>query len=164
MADTLINLLLLAGTFVAMEGVAYFSHKYVMHGFLWCWHESHHLPRTGTFEKNDLFAAIFAVPSIICIAFGTWGYPRLLWVGIGIALYGLMYFVFHDVIVHRRIRTGYVPKSRYMKRIVEAHWVHHSTDGKEGAVSFGFLYSPPVARLVAERDRLQGIDSARARA
>jgi len=151
----LINILLLIGTFAAMEGVAVFSHKYVMHGFLWCWHESHHLPREGIFEKNDLFAAIFAVPSMVCIYLGTVGNPRMLWVGIGIALYGLMYFVFHDVIVHRRIRTGYKAKNAYMRRIVEAHWVHHSTNGKAGAVSFGFLYSPPVDQLVSERDRLQ---------
>jgi beta-carotene 3-hydroxylase len=155
MPDMLINILLLAGTFAAMEGVAVFSHKYVMHGFLWCWHESHHLPREGIFEKNDLFAAIFAVPSMVFIYLGTIGNPRLLWVGIGIALYGLMYFVFHDVIVHRRVRIRYKPKNAYMRRIVEAHWVHHSTNGKAGAVSFGFLYSPPVDQLLAQRDQLQ---------
>jgi beta-carotene 3-hydroxylase len=155
MSDMLINILLLAGTFAAMEGVAVFSHKYVMHGFLWCWHESHHLPREGIFEKNDLFAAIFAVPSMLFIYLGTIGSPHLLWVGIGIALYGLMYFVFHDVIVHRRVRIRYKPKNAYMRRIVEAHWVHHSTNGKAGAVSFGFLYSPPVDQLLAERDQLQ---------
>jgi beta-carotene 3-hydroxylase len=155
MSDMLINILLLAGTFAAMEGVAVFSHKYVMHGFLWCWHESHHLPREGIFEKNDLFAAIFAVPSMVFIYLGTIGSPHLLWVGIGIALYGLMYFVFHDVIVHRRVRIRYKPKNAYMRRIVEAHWVHHSTNGKAGAVSFGFLYSPPVDQLLTERDQLQ---------
>ena len=159
MPDILINIALVLGTFIFMEGVALFSHKYVMHGFMWCWHESHHLPREGLFEKNDLFAAMFAVPSIICFWYGTYGYPNLLWVGLGIALYGLMYFIFHDVIVHRRVRSGYKPSSDYMRRIVEAHWVHHSTNGKEGAVSFGFLYSPPVDQLVAERDRLQGISS-----
>jgi len=155
MPDILINILLLTGTFAAMEGVAVFSHKYVMHGFLWCWHESHHLPRAGIFEKNDLFAAIFAVPSIVFIYLGTVGNPQLIWVGAGIALYGLMYFVFHDVIVHRRVRTGYKPKNAYMRRIVEAHWVHHSTTGKEGAVSFGFLYSPPVDQLLVQRDQRQ---------
>ena len=69
----------------------------------------------------------------------------------------ILYFIFHDVIVHRRVRTGYIPKSPYMRRIVEAHWVHHSTKGKEGAVSFGFIYSKPVAELVRERDELAGI-------
>ena len=155
MPDILFNILLLTGTFAVMEGVAVFSHKYVMHGFLWCWHESHHLPREGIFEKNDLFAAIFAVPSIVFIYLGTLGNPQLIWVGAGIALYGLMYFVFHDVIVHRRVRTGYKPKNAYMRRIVEAHWVHHSTTGKDGAVSFGFLYSPPVDQLLAQRDQRQ---------
>ena len=47
-----------------MEAVAYFSHKYVMHGFGWFLHESHHSPREGFFELNDLYAAIFAIPSI----------------------------------------------------------------------------------------------------
>ena len=151
MSDPAINLILLLGGFVTMECVAYYSHKYVMHGFMWCWHESHHLPRHGVFEKNDLFAVMFALPSIVLIYFGTSGYPRLLWVGIGIALYGLAYFVFHDVIVHRRIRTGYRPKGGYMRRIVQAHWIHHSVRTREGAVSFGFLYSRPVERLKAER-------------
>jgi beta-carotene 3-hydroxylase len=153
MPDSVINLLLLTGAFAAMEGVAILSHKYVMHGFLWCWHESHHSPRQGIFEKNDLFAAIFALPSIAMIYLGTNGNPRLLWVGIGIALYGLAYFVFHDVIVHRRIRTRYKPKSGYMRRIVRAHWVHHATRTKAGAISFGFLYSRPVDVLLAERKR-----------
>ncbi len=154
MSQVLINLAVMLVFFFGMEGVAYLSHKYVMHGFMWCWHESHHTPRESWFEKNDLFAFMFAIPSIVCIWLGTSGYPLLLWAGIGIALYGLVYFVFHDIIVHRRVRTGYIPKSAYMRRIVEAHWVHHSTKGKEGAVSFGFIYSKPVADLLRERDEL----------
>ena len=157
MPDIAVNLLVMLAFLFGMEAVAYLSHKYVMHGFLWCWHESHHLPRESTFEKNDLFAAIFAVPAMLFIFIGTLGGgPRVwLWAGIGITLYGFVYFIFHDVIVHRRVRTGYVPKSAYMRRIVEAHWIHHSTPNKEGAVSFGFIYSPPVDELLAERDRRQ---------
>ena len=157
MSQVMINIGVMLLCFFGMEGVAYLSHKYVMHGFLWCWHESHHTARESWFEKNDLFAFFFAMPSIVCIWFGTNGYPLLLWAGIGVALYGLVYFIFHDVIVHRRVRTGYIPKSPYMRRIVEAHWVHHSTKGKEGEVSFGFIYSKPVAELVRERDELAGI-------
>jgi len=157
MLEMTLNIGVLLLCFIGMEGVAYLSHKYVMHGFLWCWHESHHTARESWFEENDLFAFFFALPSIVCIWFGTSGYPLLLWAGIGVALYGLVYFIFHDVIVHRRVRTGYIPKSPYMRRIVEAHWVHHSTKGKEGAVSFGFIYSKPVTELVRERDELAGI-------
>ena len=154
MTDVFLNIIILLACFFGMEVVAYLSHKYVMHGFMWCWHESHHRSREGIFEKNDLFAFMFALPSIVCFYFGTNGYPQLVWAGIGIALYGLVYFLFHDVIVHRRIRTGYIPRSSYMKRIVDAHWVHHSISTKEGAVSFGFIYTPPVAQLVKERDEL----------
>jgi len=157
MPDIVVNLLVMFAFLFGMEGVAYFSHKYVMHGFLWCWHESHHLPRESMFEKNDFFGAIFAVPAILFIFLGTLGggHAVWLWAGIGITLYGLVYFIFHDVIVHRRVRTGYVPKSAYMRRIVEAHWIHHSTPNKDDAVSFGFIFSPPVDSLLAERDRLQ---------
>ena len=31
----------------AMEGVAYVAHRWVMHGFLWGLHRSHHAPRAG---------------------------------------------------------------------------------------------------------------------
>ena len=154
MSEWIINLSVMLACLFGMEFVAWASHKYVMHGFMWCWHESHHTPREGMFELNDLFAAMFAVPSIILIYLGTSGTPVLLWAGIGIALYGLVYFVFHDVIVHRRIRTGYIPKSAYMRRIVEAHWIHHSLTGKEDGVSFGFIYAPPVDELLRERDAI----------
>ena len=110
--DLLINLLCFLGALVAMEGVAYFAHKYVMHGFGWVLHESHHRPREGLFELNDLYALIFAIPSIILIWFGTNGYPAALWAGLGVAGYGVIYFGFHDVIVHRRIHHDWRPLKR----------------------------------------------------
>lgn len=150
-ADVAVNALLFAGALVAMEGVAYLAHKYVMHGPLWCLHASHHRPRTGVFEKNDLFAVFFSVPAIVCIYLGVNAYGPLLWVGLGVTAYGVVYFVFHDVIVHRRIRLPYNPKGGYMKRIVRAHWIHHSTRERDGAVSFGFIYAPPLEKLKASR-------------
>ncbi len=146
-----INILLFFTGLLGMEGVAYVTHKYVMHGFLWNLHEDHHRPRKGVFEKNDLFAVFFSLPSMILIYLGVHIHPPLLWLGIGIAGYGVCYFVFHDVIVHRRIRLPYKPKSGYMKRIVRAHWIHHSTREKDGAISFGFLYSPPLEKVKQAR-------------
>jgi beta-carotene 3-hydroxylase len=127
-------------TFVAMEGVAALTHRYVMHGWLWCWHRSHHEPRRGRFELNDLFAVLFALPSIVLIHAGAHGRPVLLAVGAGMAAYGLAYVVFHDGLVHRRLP---VPKfgGRYARRIVQAHRLHHSVRTREGAVSFGFLFA-----------------------
>jgi beta-carotene 3-hydroxylase len=143
------GLLVALAVVLVMEGVAILSHKYVMHGFLWSLHESHHRPRAGRFEKNDWFGVMGAVPSIALIFAGSllgWG-DIFTWIGIGIAGYGAIYFGFHDVIVHRRIETGYVPRSAYMKRIVQAHRLHHVVESKEGTVSFGFLWAPPIDEL-----------------
>lgn len=151
----LVNLLLFLGALAAMEAVAYYTHKYVMHGFLWSLHESHHVPRRGRFEKNDLFAVIFGIPSIVLIYLGVNLYGPLLWIGLGMTAYGFVYFVFHDVLVHRRVPHRYMPKSGYLRRIVQAHHMHHATKGKDGAVSFGFVYTPSLERLKQERDRIR---------
>jgi beta-carotene 3-hydroxylase len=78
------------------------------------------------------------------------------WIGVGIAAYGAIYFGFHDVIVHQRIPTRYLPKSAYMKRIVQAHRLHHVVETKEGNVSFGFLVAPKPEALKAELKRRGG--------
>jgi beta-carotene 3-hydroxylase len=138
-----VGLFLLA--FAGMEAVAYLMHKHVMHGPLWVLHASHHRPRSGWFEANDLFGVFFAVPSIILIYYGTHGHPPLLALGLGMTAYGAAYFGFHDVLVHRRVDHRYRPGSRYLQRIVLAHLVHHKTTTKEGATSFGFLYAGKAA-------------------
>jgi beta-carotene 3-hydroxylase len=133
-------------TFLGMEGVAHLMHRHLMHGPLWVLHESHHRPRQSAwFERNDLFGILFAIPSILLIYLGTHGHPMLLAVGLGMTAYGVAYFAFHDVIVHRRVRHSWAPKSAYLRRIVRAHLVHHKTLTREGAVSFGFLYAPDRA-------------------
>ncbi len=160
----MLELTIFLAAFAGMEAVAYFTHKYVMHGFLWSLHESHHRPREGLFEKNDLFAFYFALPSILFIWLGVNVNSLLLPVGLGMTAYGLCYFAFHDGIVHRRISwLRYRGKNPYMKRIIQAHYVHHATTTKEGAVSFGFLYTRPVAELDAERRRLEaGVSTSQA--
>lgn len=149
------GLLLFALTVVAMEGGAYVAHRWVMHGPGWFLHASHHRPRTGMWEANDLYAVIFAVPSILLFWWGIGlGHgASYVWVGGGIAAYGAIYFGFHDVIVHKRIGHRYVPRGEYMKRIVQAHRLHHAVETKEGTVSFGFLWAPKPENLKAELNR-----------
>lgn len=149
------GLVLFFATIAAMEGVAYVAHRWVMHGFGWFLHESHHRPRTGNWELNDWYAVIFALPSIVLLVFGvTLGWwPGWTWIGAGIAGYGAIYFGFHDVIVHRRIPTRYLPRSAYMKRIVQAHRLHHVVETKHGTVSYGFLVAPKPEDLKAELKR-----------
>jgi len=155
MPDSLINLAIFLAAFAGMEGVAWFTHKYVMHGFLWSLHQSHHRPREGMFELNDLFAFYFALPSILFIWLGVNFNPPLLYVGLGMTAYGAMYFIFHDGIVHRRMGFRYKAKNAYMKRIIHAHWVHHAWNEKEGAVSFGFLLAQPAKVLQAEQREIE---------
>ena len=136
-------------TIAAMEGVAYVAHRWIMHGPGWFLHASHHSPRTGNWELNDLYAVIFAVPSFVLLLGGVqlgW-WPGFAWIGAGIAAYGAIYFGFHDVIVHKRLPHRYVARSRYMKRIVQAHRLHHAVESKHGTVSFGFLWAPRAELL-----------------
>lgn len=149
------GILLLSCTILAMELVAYMAHRWVMHGPGWFLHASHHRERDGLFELNDLYALIFAIPSIVLLLGGVqlgWG-SWATWVGAGIAAYGAIYFGFHDIIVHRRIGHRYVARSPYMKRIVQAHRLHHATSGKHGSVSFGFLWAPAADILKSQLAR-----------
>jgi len=140
----IINIGLIVGTFFFMEFIAWFTHKYIMHGFLWNWHKSHHTLHDHTLEKNDLFALVFSMPSIALIVLGyeIESISFLRYIGYGIMSYGIFYFIFHDVIVHRRINIRYKAKSKYMKRIMNAHYIHHQKHSKYGAEAFGFLFAP----------------------
>ena len=147
----LIPLCIVVLTVVAMEVTAAAVHRHVMHGAGWSWHRSHHEPTTGTLERNDLYALVFAAISLgLFVAGATW--PLLWWIGLGMVVYGLLYAFVHDGLVHRRFPFLKSPRQGYLKRLVQAHRLHHSVRTREGAVSFGFLYAPPVGDLL---DRLR---------
>jgi beta-carotene 3-hydroxylase len=127
-----------------MEFVAWFAHKFVMHGFLWNWHEDHHKPhfeKEGFFEKNDLFFLVFATPSAACYIIGTLldGYLWLFFIGVGISIYGLIYFLIHDVYIHQRFKWFKQLDSKFSRAILRAHGAHHAIQTKEGCESFGLL-------------------------
>lgn len=123
-----------------MEGVTWLTHKYVMHGFLWHLHQDHHQKGAGFFEKNDAFFLIFAVPSWLCIMLGLhYGYYAIAAIGFGIAMYGLAYFIVHEVIIHQRFKWFTRSNSDYIKTIRWAHKMHHKHLGKEEGESFGML-------------------------
>lgn len=147
-------------TAAGMEAVAWGSHKYLMHGPGWGWHRSHHEPREGAFELNDLYAVVFALGSMALIYAGTMGAWPGIPLGIGMALYGLMYFVVHDGLVHQRWPFRHTPRNPYLRRLVQAHKMHHAVEGREGCVSFGFLYAPSIRRL---KSALQDSQQARLR-
>ena len=148
MSITAIILTTLA-TFLAMEGVAWSAHKYIMHGFGWGWHRDHHEPHNNTFEKNDLFAVVFGTINAAMYIFGSLYWEWLWWAAVGVSIYGVIYTLIHDGLVHQRY-FRWVPKKGYAKRLVQAHKLHHATIGKEGGVSFGFVFARDPQVLKAE--------------
>jgi beta-carotene 3-hydroxylase len=130
------------GTFLVMEGITWLTHRFVMHGFLWYLHEDHHKKRPGFFEKNDAFFVIFAVPSMLCIYYGTNNFSNLWWLqalGFGIMLYGAAYFIVHDVIIHQRFKWFSRSNNTYVRAIRWAHKMHHKHLDKNRGESFGML-------------------------
>ena len=126
-----------------MEFIAWSAHKYLMHGFLWKVHLDHHQPTQNWFEKNDLFFLLFAIPSWLCIMLGMiYGNEFSVGIGFGIALYGLIYFLVHDVLIHRRFKWFDKTKNRYLIAVRKAHKVHHKNRFKEDGECIGMLIIP----------------------
>ena len=152
------NILIVIATVVGMELFAWWGHKYIMHGWGWGWHESHHVPTDGPFETNDLYGLIFAGVSIALFVAGSYWWMPLWYVGLGITIYGVLYGIVHDGLVHQRWPFEYFPKSGYLRRLVQAHKLHHAVQTKEGAVSFGFLFAPEPHKLKAELNAMKQAD------
>lgn len=140
----LLNIAIALAVAALWEVVAWAMHKYVMHGFLWVLHQDHHKPTGHKLMKNDLFAIFFASVSFLLIFFGLQnGWWPMASAGFGVALYGVGYVMFHDIMFHKRVkRLKFKPKSPYFARIINAHRIHHSTITKHDASSFSFLWAP----------------------
>ena len=156
------SFLVTALAFCATEVFAWALHRHVMHGIGWGLHRSHHEPRNGWFESNDLYALVFVAVSIGLFALGARPGLGLLWyAGLGVTLYGVAYFIVHDGLVHRRVRIPLRQRGKYIRRLIQAHRLHHASPGRDGAVSFGFLYALEPRRLTAQ---LRATHAARPRA
>ena len=132
-------------TFLIMECITWLTHKFIMHGFMWYFHSDHHEPKyPDTFERNDIFFVIFAAPSIVLFFYGVEGSLNyLFFIGLGIFLYGLAYFLIHDVLIHQRFKWFKRTNNKYLIGLRKAHKTHHKHLGKEHGECFGMLYVPP---------------------
>lgn len=140
----MIAILITILTFISMEAVAWLSHKYLMHGFMWFFHEDHHQHNTNIdpFERNDFFFLLFATPGALLVYLGFSGFTYSFWIGLGITLYGFAYFIIHDVFIHRRLKWLKNIDSRYFRGIRRAHKVHHKHMYKQKGECFGMLWVP----------------------
>ena len=138
------SFIIILATFLGMEFMAWCTHKFVMHGFLWNLHQDHHLPNKNSFfERNDVFFLIYAIPSWLCIMLGSMF--ALWWVmhiGFGILAYGIAYFLVHEVFIHQRFKWFKNSETVYLKAIRRAHKIHHKHIGKEQGECFGMLIVP----------------------
>ena len=141
---TALWIILFISAFGIMEFMAWFTQKYIMHGFLWTIHKDHHQKNHDRWwERNDLFFLFYAAISILLILswkfLGFWpGLP----IGIGIFAYGLTYFLVHDIFIHQRFKLFRRTNHKYARAIRKAHKVHHKHLGKEHGECFGMLVPP----------------------
>lgn len=138
------NFLIVFATFFVMEGMTWLIHKYIMHGLLWTLHRDHHdHSNEGKMERNDYFFAIFAIPTIALMYYGTVnGFNAYFYIAIGITLYGMAYFFVHDIFIHQRFKILKNTKNPYLLAIRRGHKQHHKHTGKEHGECFGFLWVP----------------------
>ncbi len=147
---------------IGMEVIAWASHKWVMHGFLWVLHSDHHIRNEKSpWEKNDLFGVFFSFISIALIWGSLYLAPFWKFIGMGLGLgmtgYGLGYFIFHDLIAHSRMGKLRIPDNAYLRKLISVHRIHHSVFTKHGAKNFGFLWAPN--RIPVESSRESRMDS-----
>jgi beta-carotene 3-hydroxylase len=149
--NTLYNAIYVVLGFVLMEGFVYVFHKYVMHGFLWRIHATHHKRGKGMFELNDVFLIFFASLGIAQIIYGLPEYSSAFWFGCGVSVYGLTNFFFHDIVIHRRIRWTRTIRNRYIQGIIHAHQAHHKHTTNDTGEEYGLLlFHPRHLRLSEE--------------
>ena len=138
------SFIIIFATFLGMEFMAWCTHKFVMHGFLWNLHQDHHLPNKNSFfERNDVFFLIYAIPSWLCIMLGSmFALWWVMYIGFGILAYGIAYFLVHEVFIHQRFKWFKNSETVYLKAIRRAHKIHHKHIGKEKGECFGMLIVP----------------------
>ena len=138
-----LNVIIVVVTFGVMEFMAWFTHKYIMHGFLWVLHKDHHQPEKGWFERNDTFFLFYAAISTgLFISWKEGVFAYGLAMGLGIFLYGVTYFAVHDIFIHQRLSWLKRTDNAYFRAIRKAHKVHHKHLGKEKGECFGMLVVP----------------------
>jgi beta-carotene 3-hydroxylase len=123
--------------FAAMEIFSYLVHRFLFHGVFWRIHQTHHKPNKFYLELNDVFSIIFALASIGLIVSGNeTAFP----IGLGIAIYGFVYFIIHDFFTHRRF-LPFGSQNKFLLTIRAAHQRHHQSIEKDGLEPFGlFLF------------------------
>ncbi|XP_022736928.1 beta-carotene hydroxylase 2, chloroplastic-like isoform X2 [Durio zibethinus] len=142
---------------VGMEFWARWAHRALWHESLWHMHQSHHRPREGAFELNDVFAIINAVPAIALLSYGFFNkglVPGLCFgAGLGITVFGMAYMFVHDGLVHKRFPVGPIANVPYFRKVAAAHQLHHSE--KFNGIPYGLFLGPKELEEVGGLEELE---------
>lgn len=126
----------------AMEPWARLLHGRVWHHRLWSVHRSHHTRRRGRFEKNDALSALHApiAAALVMLGCNMHGVAAaaLVGAGAGMTAFGLAYVVVHDGLVHGRLPVAFLARVPYLRRVRDAHAVHHA----RGRAPYGLFLGP----------------------
>ncbi|RYE25361.1 MAG: fatty acid hydroxylase [Sphingobacteriaceae bacterium] len=125
-------------TIVFMEVISWAMHKFLFHGPLWFIHKTHHQERHGFFELNDVFSLLFGLIACGLLWFDRENRSYAFWIGAGISVYGIVYFIFHDWFIHNRFKA-FKLNNRYFSGIKRAHKIHHKSMHKNPSEEFGLL-------------------------
>jgi len=140
----------------AMEHWSRLLHGRVWHGrLMWALHRSHHRPRRGAFEANDLLSfthAPIAIALILwgCLANESVAREAAFGVGLGMTLFGVAYVTVHDGLVHGRLPVAFLERSAFLRRVKEAHERHHHNGGR---APYGLFLGPWEAEEPRRRPR-----------
>lgn len=104
-AEIFAVILIILLTLVGMEALSWFMHKYLFHGPLWFIHKTHHGHKNNWLELNDIFSVLFAALAMYLMWIGHNSLNHWFWIGTGISLYGIIYFIFHDWFIHNRLKS-----------------------------------------------------------
>ncbi|WP_457270177.1 sterol desaturase family protein [Pedobacter sp. UYEF25] len=139
-----VDVLIVLATIGIMETLSWAMHKFLFHGPLWFIHKTHHRVKHNFFELNDVFSVLFAAVSLWLMFVDREAFGLLFFIGVGISVYGMIYFVIHDWFVHQRFKP-FKSKNSYLTKVRKAHKIHHKSMKKEHGKAFGLLY---VSRVV----------------
>ncbi|KAL5551825.1 hypothetical protein UlMin_002001 [Ulmus minor] len=148
---------LAVGSSVGMEFWARWAHGALWHASLWHMHKSHHRPRDGPFELNDVFAITNALPAIALLSYGLFNegiVPGLCFgAGLGITMFGMAYMFVHDGLVHRRFPVGPIADVPYLRKVAAAHQLHHSE--RFQGVPYGLFLGPKELEDIGGMEELE---------
>lgn len=120
-------------TTIGMEFWSRFLHRQVWHRKLWFAHRSHHEPSSSFFEFNDIFSSLHAIIAmtliIVTLEHFTEPWKSIgLGLGLGMTTFGISYFLIHDGYIHKRLPLQFLDRFSSLKKIKEAHYMHHQSD------------------------------------